>query len=98
MLSLRRSNARSSNRSLASTPRKALTNAAYVDKHSPIDEASTAVVLIGGKSPVDFRVRIAQAHARDDMAPSAWSHIGVLGARAKNPLRRSVIELPLQGR
>jgi len=98
MLSLRRSNASSSNRSLASTPRKALTNAAYIDKHSPSDEASTAIVLLGGKSPVDFRVRVAQAHARDDMAPSAWSHIGVLGSRTKNPLRRSVIELPLQGK
>lgn len=98
MLSLRRSPASSSNRSLASVPRKSLTNAAYVDKHSSSDEASTALVLLGGKSPVDFRVRVAQAHARDDLAPSAWSHIGVLGARGKNPLRRSVIELPLQGR
>jgi hypothetical protein len=98
MLSLRRSPARSSNRSLTAAPRRSLTNSAYVDKHSPSDEASTAIVLLGGKSPVDFRVRVAQAHARDDMAPSAWSHIGVLGARTKNPLRRSLIELPLQGR
>jgi len=98
MLSLRRSPARSSNRSLTAAPRKSLTNAAYVDKHSPSDEASTAIVLLGGKSPVDFRVRVAQAHARDDLAPSAWSHIGVLGVRAKNPLRRNLIELPLQGR
>lgn len=98
MLSLRRSPARSSNRLLAPTPRKSLGNAAYIDKHSPSDAAGTAVVLLGGKSPVDFRVRVAQAHARDDMAPSAWSHIGVLGARAKSPLRRSLIELPLQGK
>ncbi len=98
MLSLRRSPARSSNRSFTPAPRRSLSNAAYVDKHSPSDEASTAIVLLGGKSPIDFRVRVAQAHARDDMAPSAWSHIGVLGARGKNLLRRSLIELPLQGR
>jgi hypothetical protein len=98
MLSLRRSPARSSNRSFTAAPRKSLTNAAYIEKHSLDDEAITTVVLLGGKGPVDFRVRIAQAHARDDMTPSAWSHIGVLGGRVKNPLRRTLFELPLQGR
>jgi hypothetical protein len=36
------------------------------------------VVLIGGASVVDFRVRIAQSHARHDMTPSYWSMAGLI--------------------
>lgn len=36
------------------------------------------VVLLGGQSLVDFRVRIAQSHARHDMTPSYWSIVGLI--------------------
>jgi hypothetical protein len=36
------------------------------------------VVLIGGSSVVDFRVRIAQSHARHDLTPSYWSLVGLI--------------------
>lgn len=97
MLSLRRSNAKKANTSFVSAARKNRRNADYVEAHSSKDEG-TDLLLLGGKGPTDFRLRVAQSHARDDMAPSAWSHIGVLGPRAKNPLRRRVYEVPLSGR
>jgi hypothetical protein len=98
MLSLRRSSATTESRKLQSVSRKSQGNAAYVDAHSSRDGAATDLLLLGGKGPVDFRLRIAQAHARDDMAPSAWSHIGILGPRVKNLLRRTVFEIPLGAR
>jgi hypothetical protein len=39
------------------------------------------VVLIGGTSVADFRVRIAQAHARHDLTPSYWSLVGLIRDR-----------------
>ena len=36
------------------------------------------VVLLGGSSLSDFRLRVAQSHMRDDLTPSYWSLVGVL--------------------
>jgi hypothetical protein len=38
------------------------------------------VVLLGGASLADFRLRVAQSHIRDDLTPSYWSLVGVLDA------------------
>jgi hypothetical protein len=35
------------------------------------------VVLIGGTSLVDFRLRVAQSHLRHDFTPSYWSQVGL---------------------
>jgi hypothetical protein len=40
-----------------------------------------SVVLLGGSSLADFRVRIAQSHARHDLTPSYWSLVGVVHGR-----------------
>jgi len=97
MLSLRRSTTSSFNASFVSTPRKNRSNASYVEAYSP-EADHVALLLLGGKGPVDFRLRVAQSHARDDMAPSAWSHVAILGPRVNNPLRRVLYEVPLSGR
>jgi hypothetical protein len=47
------------------------------------------VVLLGGASIVDFRVRVAQSHARHDMTPSYWSIVGLLADADK------IISVPL---
>src|SRR4051794_4562537 len=36
------------------------------------------VILIGGTSLADFRVRVAQSSLRGDMLPSFWSQAGIL--------------------
>ena len=41
------------------------------------------VVLLGGKSIVDFRIRVAQSHARHDLTPSYWSTVGVLSSATR---------------
>lgn len=38
----------------------------------------TLVLLLGGRSPYDFRLRVAQSHLRDDMSPSHWSHAALV--------------------
>ena len=35
------------------------------------------VILLGGQSVADFRVRVAQSHMRDDLTPSYWSLVGI---------------------
>jgi hypothetical protein len=39
------------------------------------------VLILGGAGLADFRVRVAQSHARDDLTPSYWSLVGVVDAR-----------------
>lgn len=36
------------------------------------------LLLIGGCDLTHFRLRVAQSHVRADMAPSFWSHVGIL--------------------
>ena len=40
-----------------------------------------AVLLLGGASVVDFRIRVAQSHLRHDLLPSFWSQVGILASR-----------------
>jgi hypothetical protein len=39
----------------------------------------TGILLLGGTSLADFRVRVAQAQLRSDLTPSHWSMCGLLG-------------------
>lgn len=39
---------------------------------------ATFVLLLGGRSPIDFRVRVAQSHLRADLTPSHWSHAALV--------------------
>lgn len=36
------------------------------------------LLLVGGCDLTHFRLRVAQSHVRADMAPSFWSHVGIL--------------------
>jgi hypothetical protein len=35
----------------------------------------STLLLLGGDDPLSFRLRVAQAHVRHDLSPSAWSHV-----------------------
>ena len=48
------------------------------------------VVLLGGTSVADFRVRVAQSHARHDLTPSYWSLAGLI--RDRDELLTSTLE------
>lgn len=45
------------------------------------------VLLIGGSNLTDFRIRVAQSDARNDLLPSFWSHTAVLGERDGEDIR-----------
>lgn len=98
MLKLQRSPALEGNTQLKKVLRsKRQGNAAYVRAHAGTDpRKTTELVLLGGTGPLDFRLRVAQSHARDDLLPSAWSHAAILKpGRAAS--RRVLWEIPLSG-
>ena len=62
---------------------EAETNLAWLARARSEDKTFGApgdVVLLGGASLADFRLRVAQSHLRDDLTPSYWSLVGVLDA------------------
>jgi hypothetical protein len=50
-------------------------NASWFER-SPIRQG---IVLLGGTSLVDFRIRVAQSQLRSDLTPSYWSLCGLIG-------------------
>jgi hypothetical protein len=124
MLSIRQSGAETPNRYLESTmpapaaakapPRRPLwlaDNSAWrkrVNDQTGLGQPGD-VLLLGGGSLVDFRIRVAQSHARDDLTPSYWSLIGVLiegdrlltvpllpsGDASAVPVSNGIVALPL---
>ena len=62
------------------------------------DEGETLVLLLGGRSAYDFRVRVAQSHLRDDMSPSHWSHAALVDAVADPLGSTSLREVALEPR
>ena len=43
------------------------------------------IILLGGTSLADFRIRYAQSSLRHDLTPSSWSRCGILLAAAASP-------------
>lgn len=77
MISIRQSNAVSSNVALDEIPAQPdETNTAWLNRVG----AKDGVILLGGASVANFRIRVAQSHARADSKPSAWSLVGMLMA------------------
>lgn len=75
MISIRQSNATTSNESLVETaPKKDETNGEWLKRVGATD----GIILIGGNSIAHFRIRVAQSHARSDLTPSYWSLAGIL--------------------
>jgi hypothetical protein len=77
MISIRQSNAVSSNVSLDEVKAEpGESNSAWLKRVGARD----GVLLLGGASVSHFRIRVAQSHARADMKPSCWSLAGLLMA------------------
>ena len=75
MISIRQSDATSSNDALNETPAKSKeTNSAWLKRIGATD----GVILFGGAAISHFRIRVAQSHARADLKPSLWSLAGIL--------------------
>jgi hypothetical protein len=70
-------------------------NIEWLKAFLPEDPSQAVLVMVGGRTPMDLRLRIAQGQVRSDLAPSKWSHVMLL----KNPSKReasAVYEISLE--
>ena len=95
MISILSSQAKSPSRQVNEVLRgKEEDNIGWLSRNLPAGDL-TQLVLLGGKSQMAFRLRLAQAHLRHDLVPSHWSHVFLLRA-AKNFPSSTVIEVSLE--
>lgn len=47
------------------------------------NDGESAVILLGGNSVADFRIRVSQSTLRHDLSPSYWSAVGILAPQGK---------------
>ncbi|MCZ7557496.1 MAG: hypothetical protein M5R41_13940 [Bacteroidia bacterium] len=96
MINILSSNASAPSKGLLKTPRvQDEDNISWLGRVMSEDDRST-IVLVGGKSPAAFRLRVAQSHVRHDLYPSSWSHAMLLGKRAKKLASSEVYEISLE--
>lgn len=96
MLQILRSKAQDPNPALKEEPRKdpKEDNVEWLKRFDP---SGVRILLFGGRSHESFRLRIAQAHARDDMSPSHWSHAAlVVNSGAALDASTLVAQVPLE--
>jgi len=97
MLKILRSDAAGKNPRFRKAPRKPKEdNLAWLARNLPSDSKLSSLVLIGGRSPCSFRLRVAQSHLRDDLTPSHWSHALLLGKGSDKLSDRSTYEISLE--
>jgi len=58
------------------------TNRQWLAEALPGADLAGWTLLIGSATVADFRLRIAQSHARQDLLPSFWSHAAIIRRRA----------------
>jgi hypothetical protein len=68
------------------------------DANRAIDRKPTYIILFGGCDRAAFRLRLAQAHLRDDLWPSHWSHAALLGSPQEEFSKTELFEVSLQPR
>lgn len=96
MLPIISSNATTQNAALKEVPREAgEDNLAWLQRNLQTGHG-TALVLVGGRSQVAFRLRAAQASVRHDLLPSYWSHVTLMGKPARKPAKTPVYEISLE--
>jgi hypothetical protein len=79
MINILSSNATSQSKAFKEEKRKRNEdNIKWLARNMPAKLDEAVLVMVGGKSEVDFRLRIAQSHARSDLTPSKWSHVMLL--------------------
>ncbi|HEX9869265.1 MAG TPA: hypothetical protein VGC99_11840 [Candidatus Tectomicrobia bacterium] len=83
MIRFRISTAVEVNPELKEIPDTQLSNLEWLQKHGGEYLREGSLLLLGGSSIVDFRVRVAQSHGRSDMRPSLWSHVAIVTERQR---------------
>lgn len=70
-------------------------NLAWLRRNLRADGDNVVCVMVGGTDPVSFRLRLAQAHVRNDLMPSHWSHVMLLDELDEDLGSTAVYELSL---
>jgi len=70
-------------------------NVKWLQEHLCKKKGYLNLLLLGGRSLVDYRLRIAQSHLRDDMTPSSWSSVLIVTNIEKNFEMTELIEISL---
>lgn len=70
-------------------------NVDWLIRNIPSDNSNSVLVMVGGKSKTDFRLRIAQSQVRSDLSPSKWSHVMLLKGATANA-QSKVVEISLE--
>ena len=97
MINIISSNASSPSDSFQEVERKAgEDNLQWLGRNPPAGDDQITLVMVGGRTPTAFRLRVAQSHIRNDLLPSYWSHVMLLGKAAKNPASTPVTEISLE--
>ncbi len=97
MINILSSNATKANKLFARAPRnKNQDNVEWLAKNMPESDEQIVLVMLGGTSTTDFRLRIAQSHLRRDLKPSHWSHVVLVERAAKRLALSRTVEIPLE--
>lgn len=102
MISFRGSSAlQPSSRCIAAPRGPSQTNDAWlraqIDGLADDDVPASFVVLLGGISVYDFRLRVAQSHLRSDLTPSHWSHAAMIStSNGRMNARTQILEVSLE--
>jgi hypothetical protein len=73
-------------------------NLSWIRENLKDSKDKTTLVMVGGKSPTSFRLRMAQSHVRSDMMPSYWSHVMMLDQAADDFGATEILEISLEPR
>jgi len=73
-------------------------NVAWIRENLKGSKDRTALVMVGGKSPTSFRLRLAQSHVRSDLMPSYWSHVMMLAEPQEDFGTTEIVEISLEPR
>lgn len=73
-------------------------NLAWISENVSDGTDQITLVMVGGKSPTAFRLRLAQAQVRSDLLPSYWSHVMLVDKAAKNLGSTKIHEISLEPR
>ena len=73
-------------------------NLAWIRENLKDSKDKTTLVMVGGKSPTSFRLRMAQSHVRSDLMPSYWSHVMLLDTPAEDFGATEIDEISLEPR
>src|SRR5438128_1462068 len=97
MINILSSDASSPNEAFSEAERRpGENNIEWLARNMQHSDKQATLVMVGGRSQTSFRLRTAQAHVRNDLLPSYWSHVMLLGKPAEDFGATTIYEISLE--